>query len=302
MMEVITKHLTTHRMTNQISMDSNFKGKYLLLEGVKDVKVYLKHFKENNLKTLICHGKYNQRIVWEDLNQRNESRIIAIRDADFIRLRGKLAHDYHHSFFLTDSHDSEIMMVNSGLFMQSLQQALTITKYQDILDTRPNLLSDLKNLIYPLGCLKLANKLDSLGLKFKPSEETGTKIDFNKFIDIKKMQSLGNDKIIQTCINYSMNKVTKGSISPVEEIQSSLKQVLKQNHPIDEIIHGHDFSMILALFVKKHLGVNNDHLKNDDNTETFLAACFDSKFFKTTQLYQTINNWEKSNIFQLLDI
>ncbi|MEZ8970033.1 hypothetical protein AB6E36_06010 [Vibrio cyclitrophicus] len=298
----IIKHITTDRLANQISQNSSYDGLFILLEGVKDINVFSKHFNKEAVKFVICDGKYNQREVWEKLEQRNEARKLAIRDADFIRLRGRLDKSYHDSFFITDHHDSEIMMANSGMLEQCLRQALSIEQMNKINISHPELLNEIKQLIYPLGCLKLANKIDNLGLVFKQKKEKSKELDLTKFIDFKTMTNKDVISLITTCISYSNNLVAKGSIKTQDEIKNSYDRVLSCNHPIDEIVHGHDFSYALAQFVKKKLNQNNSQLKNGNETETFMAACFDSKFFRKTNLFNDLANWESNKSRSILDI
>lgn len=302
-MKVISQNMTPDRIANAICQDKNFEGYHVLLEGVKDIKVYSKFINREQSNVIACYGKYNQRHIFELLNKRNFTKKIAIRDADFIRLRGNLEADFHSNFFITDKHDSEGMIISTPAFLNSLSATLPAEKLARLLEEHKDLESKLKNLVYNLGCLKLANKIHSLGLAFKPPKVDGNPLDLNKFIDFKNLAYQGNDILIKTVINYSMNKVEKGMIKDEATIKEALEEVINIQHPVDEIVHGHDISLALCHFIKKGLKVSNvPNLSTADSIESLWASSFDNDFFRNTELYQSLTNWCDANNIEILAI
>ena len=299
-MKIFADNIEPVRLANQISLDRQFKGKHLFLEGVKDLKVYPKFLDQSNLRIIVSHGKYNMATAWKELERRNDDRKIAIRDADFIRIRDKFDPDFHDSFFITDYHDSEIMITSTDSFENVLLSHLTIEQYNKVCKDYPNLLFDLKSLIYCLGNLKLANKTHSLGLIFKPKAADGKPLDISKFVNFKSMEYLGDKKLIQTVLDYSNNKVDRDKLKSKDDIDSALKSTLVHTHNMDEIVHGHDLSQALSLFIKKTMNLNNDHLKSGNNVENCWACSFSITNLKETKLYESLEQWSRIKGFNLL--
>ncbi|CZF83985.1 hypothetical protein GCE9029_04124 [Grimontia celer] len=293
--------ITPDRIANSIMQDTNDSKYYLLIEGVKDLNVYPQFFNKELIEPKVTFGKYKMRDVWEILEGRGFTDKIAIRDADFIRVRGNYQEDFHPNFFITDTHDSEGMIVKTPTFEKVLEQMLGLERKQTLMEKFPNLKCHIKDLAYKVGCLKLANKLDRLGLVFKPQKANGKKLDFTKFVDVKSFTFIDDTALIQTAINYSINKVEdKGSIKTQEEIHSSLEKVIALDFPIDEIVHGHDLSELTYILIRKHLKINNDMVNSGDNIEKLWAMSYDSMYFKKSELYTKIDDFTKQKDLGIL--
>ncbi|MEZ8082174.1 DUF4435 domain-containing protein [Enterovibrio norvegicus] len=288
------------RLANQVCMDRGFAGKHLFVEGVKDLKIYPKHLNTDDVKIIVSHGKYKMRVAWDELEKRNEDRKLAIRDADFIRLRDKFNPNYHKSFFITDFHDSEVMITSTRTFENTLLSHLSIAHYQRVSEKYPDLLGELKSLIYPLGNLKLANKLNDLGLIFKPKDINKSPLDLGKFIDFKGMKYLGDEIMVQSVLNFCNGKVEMGNVQPKEAILDSLTEVCQMGYPLNEIVHGHDLSQALALFLKKNLPKGSDGMKTGDLVENCWAGAFSLEDFKMTELYKSLSEWSESSGFSII--
>lgn len=290
------EHITPSRIANSIMQDISPSEYYLLVEGVKDLNVYPPFINKDAVDVKPTFGKYKMRDVWEILEQRDFKNKLAIRDADFIRVRDNFDENYFQNFFITDTHDSEGMIFNTPTFEKVLSSILTVTQYDKVIENFPNLKDNIKKLAYMLGCLKLANKLDSLGLVFKPSSEKGKRFDYSNYINVKDFSYKSDDELITTSINFSMNRVKeKNQIKDFDTIKSSYEKVINVNHPIDEIVHGHDLSEILYLLLRKHFKFNIKVIKDSDSIEMMWAMSYDSMHFKKTNLYKEMNSFNEKN-------
>lgn len=299
-MSVLTTNLTPQRIANATLMDKTFLGYRLFVEGKKDVDLYGKFTSKEDIKIIMTDGKYKMREVWRLLENEEFTNKLAIRDADFIRISGKFSNSYSDNIFITDYHDSECMIINSPTFNVFMQTVLSQEQQQKVNEKFPDLKNNLENLIYRLGCLKLANKIDNLGLTFKPKGINDKRLDFTKFIDTRSMSFKGEVDLIKAVINFSINKVKKDSIKSFDEIVDSFNFILSKNYPKSEIIHGHDFSEVIYVLIRKCFKFNIDITNNSNNVETLLTMAYDSKHFQNTNLYKSLNtfNLKKSaNLF-----
>jgi hypothetical protein len=182
-------HITPARIANSIEQDTSFGGTYLMLEGIKDLKLFKKFTCGESIKIKITHGKYKMRHAYEILKSRNFSRMIGIRDADYIRLTGneKFEPHYNQKIFITDTHDSEGMIVNSDALTDLLSEVAEEDRLNSFIQKHGDVRDLIFNLAYPLACLRLANKRFGLGLSFKPKKIDGPSFKIKKFICDKTM-------------------------------------------------------------------------------------------------------------------
>ncbi|MCG7517915.1 DUF4435 domain-containing protein [Vibrio harveyi] len=298
-MSTLANNITPDRIVNAIMMDRKFNGYNLLVEGAKDQKLYGKFISKDATRIISTDGKYKMRSAWEKLDERGITNKFAIRDADFIRVRDKYISDYDKDIFLTDRHDSECMIIDSPCFDIFLETILTEEQHGKVKQAYPDLKSILEEQIYNLGCLKLANKIDSLGLVFKPKQSSGKNIDFTKFIDTKSMLFKSNKDLINAVINYSINKVEKGTIKSLDDIETSLNKVIDLELPLSEIVHGHDFAELIYILLRKKFKFNLNLINNSDNVETLLTMSYDTKFFEQTNLYLELKRFSDERSIQI---
>ena len=285
--------ITAARIANAILQDEEFEGQYVLVEGVKDLRLYRKFIREE-LRMKPTFGKYKLRQVYEILESRQFYKVFGIRDADFLRIPNnpKFDHAYMDSIFVTDSHDSEVMMIDSKALMDFL---IVVSDFDKVKKFENKLGKSVRVLLYELGynigCLKLANKRKSLGLVFKPEKVGGNAIKYKKFICDKSFTFLGNESLVVAAIDYSRNRKTELASKAV--ILHELEAVLAEKHDTLEIVNGHDLAEILYLIVTKGLGSNSSLLNGADSVENSLIMSYDITQFTKTKLYGMIDGHQK---------
>lgn len=293
-------HMSPDRIANSIMQDKSFLGHYVLLEGKKDVKLYRRLIQSANAKVKVTFGKYQLREVYKILDEREFDKKIGIRDSDFLRVpdNPKFSTQFSDAIFPTDCHDAEIMAIEMGALDDLLHVVIEEDKVKEfekkLNKTLPNLLIEL---LYPLGCLKLANKRYGLGLCFKPEKPEGNPIKYKKFICDKNWVFLGNDQLIQAVIEYSVNRSTE--IASVDEITKRLNEIIIKNYDQKEIVHGHDSTELLHMIFRDGLKTKNKIIQNADCIESLLYSCLDLLKFMNTNIYASIGTWQKTNSAQI---
>jgi len=290
------EYMTPERTANAICQDKSFKGIIILVEGKKDIKLYDRFFDRTLTKLVSTFGKHNLRDVFTLLTQRGVERKIGLRDADFLRIPNnpKFDPNYAESIFPTDYHDSEVMMIKS----HACRHFLRVTLDDDTLGEfeRKNALlvrDHAFRLSYNIGCLRLANRRYKLGLSFKPEKAEGNRLKYKAFICSRTGVFLGNDKLINTVFEYSKNRGT--AISTRAEITDKLELIIRESHPIGEIVNGHDMTEVLAIVVRDVMKSANKLLQNSDCVEDLLILGFDSHEFSKTQLRAKLSGWEATS-------
>ena len=287
--------ITPVRIANAIQQDSGFDGTNILVEGENDIKLYRKLTCKELSKIKVTFGKKKMREVYTLLRARGFGKVLGIRDADFLRVNGKLDTTFSDDIFITDKHDSEGMIIESEAFTNFLFEIAKEEKLDEFFQENGCLRTFLYNLSKPLACLRMANKEYDLGLSFKPVKPEGNTIKFKKFICEKSLSYLGHDKLINTVLEYSKNRGRE--ISTRTDILSKLEEVINLNLPVDELVNGHDLAELLFIVCKKGLKSSHSDLKNASSVEAMLRLTFSKGDFSTTQLFKSLQAWEKiSNI------
>lgn len=286
------QYITPQRIANSILQDKFFEGDYVFVEGEKDLRLFKKFVVNDKNKVKVTFGKKKMRGVYDILLSQGFQNMVGIRDADFIRLDESFDSNYAHSIYLTDSHDSEGMIINSNSFSNFLLECANEDKINDFEKIHGNLKDKVYSLSYPIACLRLANKIHNLGLVFKPVRPEGNKIKFKKFICEKTFQYLGHEKMINTIVEYSTNRGT--TISDRSKIVKCLDEVISLNLNRVELTNGHDISEILYIICKKGLRSTNNLIQDASSIEAMLRLSYSESDFNLTTLYKELNQWQIS--------
>ncbi len=289
--------LTPDRIANSISMDSQFKGYYVLVEGHNDKFVYSKFLNLNLVKVKEAFGCTKVLEVLEKLDERGYVNKIGIIDLDFNNILG--IENNREDLFVTDDHDIEYMIFKTVALVDVLNQYCDEDKVKSFessmkITAREAVLSVGRE----IGYLKLSNRVNDLGLLFKPSNPDGNYIKYQNLVD-SKFRFKSEKELIQQVINYSHNR--SDNLKPASEIESSLTSVKNQKLSDSDLVNGHDLSHLLFFLMKKVLKSNNSSLKDWRSVEGSLTLAYDSNDFVKTKLFKSLNDWALSNKLKLFN-
>lgn len=278
------ENLLADRIANAIMMDKSFSGYYLLVEGIKDYKLFSKFIYQKNIRIKEAFGVEKVQNVLKILSERNYAEHLAIIDSDFANILDSV--EEVDGLFLTDYHDTEVMIFNTKALDSILRMFVSSSK---IIAFEKKHNKRIKDAIFELGSevgfLKLANKIYGLGLVFKPATVDGNQIKYKDFIDDKEFTFKGHQALVTSLLNYSRSKsVTKSE----KEILESLKIVSSSKYDVNQLVNGHDLSNILFLLMKKVFASNNKMLHDFNSIEDSLTLAYEYEDFKATDLYKNI--------------
>lgn len=279
--------ITPVSIANAIMLDTSFANHYLLVEGVKDSKLYGKFFDKDQVRIKETFGCENLKKCKSILNERGFERCFGIIDRDFHEILGTLP--VEDGLFVVDMHDIEVVMINSSALDHILSIYTTnekINSFETVAKkSLQEILFDLSNHI---GFLKLANKVHDLGLVFKPKDVDGPQIAYNKFIS-DKLEFLGVEKMIDKIIDYSRNK--SNNIKNKDYILEKYNEIAKDKYDRNHLSNGHDITNILFIFLKKSVRSTNKMLFDFNSIEDSLILAYDINEFQKTDLYRDIKNY-----------
>lgn len=286
------EYITTERIANAIMQNTPFKGYYLVVEGLKDLKLYGKFINNQEIIIEVAFGKQNVKEIIGILTKRGFNQTIGIIDADFTRITEE--EDVIDGLFITDDHDIEVMIVKTQALQHVLHVCCTKSKIKEF-ETKyeVSVRSQIFRLGKEIGYLKLANKIYDLGLVFKPKNPEGKQIKYKNFISDKTLRYLGDEKLISTVINYSIEK--SKNLKSKEIIDDRLSTIKKKEYPINQLVSGHDLTNALFILMKKVLSSRNKMLQCTNSVEDSLVLAYEFNDFKTTDLFVEMKNWADKN-------
>lgn len=278
------KFITPDRIANQIRMRrSSHKGSFLIVEGRSDKLVYERFIDDTKCEFSIASGKKNAVSAIRILEQDNFAGVLAIVDADFCRLEGNLPSS--SNLLLTDEHDLEMMLLKSLALEKVISERGSedkINKFSQ--NIRLTLLETGKR----IGYLRLVSLKDNLSLKFE-------ELSFSKFID-KATLVIDTGKLIKAVKDHSQKL---GLREP--DIQKSIETLEDSTYDPWQVCCGHDIICILSIGLSKVWGSWKTNEVRPDILERELRLAYEDSYFRSTQLYTSIQQWEiKNKPYQVL--
>lgn len=297
------KNIDAQDLANEILMDKKNPIAYLYVEGESDIDFFSKFI--DNQKCLIRATNGNP-ILIETLDilvkHNAHHQVLGVIDADFRRIDGNLP--THENIFLTDTHDLETMI------MQSETLELIVNKFcrkrgkeaqkDAYLQAKGQTLRKfLTTLALPIAHFKYLSDTKNYGFKFKrnPLDRKDERPDYKKFIDKESMR-LQVGLLILELKNCSQNNLGRGIDNKILEKEITETAEKLASFDVWEVCNGHHITNILSVALLKALSDYNSYSSEVDSKliENELITNYDSMYFKNTNLYKSLKNWEATHV------
>ena len=277
-------YITADEVANGIRMArTQFRGTFLIVEGqTADFRVYKRLVDSKQTKITPAHNKDNALAALKILEDDHFLGVLAIVDADFWRLEG--LDPTSPNLFITDTHDLETMLLES-LSLEKLldefgsEQKITNFVANNNMDVRQALLVAAR----PIGYLRWVSQRSNLSLTFEG-------IVFSRFLN-RDTLCIDTNKLIQEVKNKSRRHDLSNN-----DLQDKIDEVVDSKHSSWDICCGHDLVCILSFGLRGTLGSNDSNAITPEVLEKFLRTGYESTYFLSTQLYQSLRGWEASNL------
>lgn len=276
--------LTPSDVANTAMMLKTDDSLVLVVEGITDRRLYGK-FIDPSVKIVIAHSKTNVKESVKIASSRWKCKyVIGIVDADLDYIKGNKNAE---NIFLTDTRDSETMMLKSDAFEDVIAEFGDSEKIQIYEKALGRIKDNVLKSSYAIGIMMYLSEKYGWNMSFK-------NLDFGFFVDRKSMR-LDVRKMVQSLVYSSLSEKSK-------EIQKILEAELKQ--PIDswKVCRGHDAMTILAMGLKNNFGSWNCKYMNGESLSGNFRLAFDKGDMMTTELFKKSLEWSKKNGFVLWKI
>jgi hypothetical protein len=260
-------NFTTQDKINELRLDfTNPESKnkiFVLLEGDSDVRLYRKLYPHPRLKVETIPGGKTQLERGLRILNVNFAHLVGIRDADFAHLASE--QPSLPNLFLTDLHDTEMMMVASDDTFAVIAHEFTNLDQPAQMALRQQLLTALS----PMGYLRWYNERAGLGIAFE-------KLSFGTLFDFANMK-LPLEAFLRR--HFTDDRVT--------EIIQEVEGMHQAEHDSYQLCNGHDFLKVLALYLTSL----NPRGVNEQNIASHFRVAYTFAAFARTQLHQLFMAW-----------
>lgn len=272
-------------IANEIRMKrTQYKGSFLVVEGDSDSRFFKQLTNNMECKIISAQSRTNVTGAIEILDNSNFKGVLAIIDNDFDSLKDTYPNS--KNIFLTDTHDTETLILKSPAFDKIINEYFDIDNVKDY----ERFISNIRILLLEngklIGFLRWYSLKRKLYLNFK-------KLSIRKCMD--RNLSLTLKKIIKEVIQNTPHKKFN-SVIVEKEISLEMKNF---KDDIWLVCNGHDLTKILLIWIKEKFGKKSkkQNVKNwsSERLEGVLRVSYEFKFFLNTILYNSIKKWEKNN-------
>lgn len=276
------EHITPVDVANEIRLSaSQYRGAYLITEGSTDKLLYKNFVDESKCEVIDGRNKDFALTLLGILENSNVYGVLAIVDADFERLEKKLPQS--PNILLTDTHDLETMLLQSPALTKLLAEFGSDNKLEEFVRRHGKCISlILVECGAPLGYLRWVSLKDALALTFEG-------ISFSGFIE-RETLFVDTTKLIKEVKNKSQKHALLDNA-----LLKRMDELKKDEQDIWQVVCGHDLVCILSIGLCKALGSCDTKEVTPEIIERSLRLAYEHQYFQSTELYQSILNWEKSN-------
>jgi hypothetical protein len=262
---------------------TQFTGAFLIVEGSTDQRFF------NNLPVIdkyTCqvkagHSKTNALAVLDILECEHFPGILAIVDADFMRVDGTAPAS--PNCILTDHHDLEMSLILSPAlekFLSEYGDESKIAAFQR--RTSKDIRAVLLEASFYLGCLRWHSLQANLFLTFNG-------LNFTNFIKGHSVQA-NHLNMIRAVLHHS-NRLDLDEAEMWQQIQ--VLAALGHDHA--QICCGHDVVEVLTLGLRMVWKKDHTKIPPAEDIERILRLSFEGTHFVALPLYAAIITWEQAN-------
>jgi hypothetical protein len=273
-----------------------YANKMIVLVEAKANEILFRKLLHKNCKFFALQGWVKVEQTLKNAIPYKLHNIIAIIDADFKRITN---YECAENLFLTDFHDTEIMLAHSEAWENVLNQYCDLEKLAKFEQKNGNLLVFLLKLLKPLSVLRfLKEKYNQNWIFRTQKEEKYDYLKYKEFIDTEKL-NLDIQKMLKTIENKSnLPNYFKNNPNYTAELET----LNKKDIDLKEYTNGHDLMNVLSIALEKVISNKaNKGSVTGEELEKTLSIAYRLSDFETTQLCSALKNWQnKYTHFKLL--
>lgn len=259
---------------------SSFNRAIIFVEDDAQYKVFRKFINESECELIVTYERRKSLLAFNLAQEWKIPGILCIIDSDFSMLKGSPQKEEENDIFRTDTHDMETMMLaseaNRSLFIEFGSEEKLKHLGQEPINI-------ILNSSLPIGYLRWVNEKEKLDLDFKD-------VDFTKFIK-KSDLKIDQKKMIEIIIQNSRDAKDRN----YDKINSKIEKQTSIDYDPWQVCCGHDLIEVLSIAFRKLFGSKRQDNVKPDRLEEYLRGAYSFEFFKESNLYELLVQWETNN-------
>lgn len=284
MNDSIDEEITPEVIASQVELERDgFFGTVVIVEGDSDASFYGQIFTPGACSFVVSCGKDNAIGAMQILQPAAGNDVICIVDADFHHLSVSSV-PHTANTFVTDYHDSEVMMIESQSFEKLFKEFTTRTKSIKHATTMHKVKDIVYGAVSALGAFRFISARDCINLTFRHLKES----DYG-FISQAELKL-----DINHVVNSVKNKSKQYSLDNIE-ITDAINAVLESEYDRKQLCNGHDLCGAIARSLQRFFGSEDTKSASRTNVERILRIGYETRYFLNTSLCLAIDAWQKSS-------
>ena len=270
------EYIDSRDVANTVMMLATaFDGTIVVVEGITDRRLYGKFMDKDSTEVVIAHSKTNVRnAVRDTYSERGLEKVIGIIDADLDRLNGRKRNP---PLFLTDTRDSEGMLLNSRAFEDILEEYADPDRLQSFRDRYGDVKETILSAAYPLGLLMFVSEKYGIGYSFKDLEH-------ELFIDQKTLRC-----DVRRMVEHVASRSPSSRQIPVKDVIQFMS--LEPEYDKWDVCRGHDIMAVMAIGLRNIFGGNNSRSMTGNQLSGSFRLAYDQDDIVSTELYRSTSEW-----------
>ncbi len=260
-----------------------WNGPVMLVEGSTDAKLFSAFYPYEMVRIIPSFGWEGVLEAIDILCKEGVKGIIGIIDQDFRSILEELPDN--PNVFITDSHDLETMMIESGAFARVFNEKGSTKKIANWPDGIEGIKIQTYSVAKNIAALRFFNAKNGLLFSFK-------KMNYKKFVDEHKIQFKA-----KAFIQHLSRKWPSNASLSIEILTEAIRISLEIDAFTDSSVFccGHDVTEILALGLRSAWGTHNSTEMTSTIVETILRAAYTEQEFMSSNLAYQIQKWFSEN-------
>lgn len=279
------------------SLSKSFSGYSLYVEGLSDCSFWNNFVHPDNVKVKACNG-WKEVVETVQRNIAAGNKCLGVVDSDFHYIIPE-PEKVRPQIFITDVHDMEMMVYCSGDYVKAINAfdpRGRVSIYEN--DNNWSLMNAAKEIADKIARLKLTVKRNGLIMSFKyKKDDTIEYPDYEKMLD-RQCQYVSDDKMIHYLSCFTRDKAKK-SPSSENEILSLLQNENAVQYNEDQLLNGHDLTLLIFLLLKKKIKLSIPSNKSASDLETLLCTSYERAHLENTNLYKVLKQFGDNEGVQL---
>ncbi|MBQ4775294.1 DUF4435 domain-containing protein [Pectobacterium versatile] len=248
----------------------------ILVEGVSDKKLFRSLIREEFVEIEPVNGKSVLIPVMQDLHKSCSQKLFGVCDSDFDYLNGQPNKYEEIDIYMTDYHDSEMLLFNSNALNSFIDE---FSSYENHSVISAELKRSVESIAYQLGIVRWVNDIHRMKLIFEG-------LDYGLFMDISKLSiNLRLNDFINYLLARSKNKSLSASLDFILEESRRLDDL---GHDVNHVANGHDVTAIISR-IYSQAWVSVDRNLSKERVESCLRTSYHIDDFKKTQLFNKVD-------------